>query len=55
MGNFYCQWGEARNGGGGREVGFIMGGWKIFKVSLHSRQRGANPYLMKTQHVEINM
>ena len=27
----------------GMGVGFIMGGWEIFKVSLHSWQRGANP------------
>ena len=27
----------------GEGVGFIIGGWKIFKVSLHSWQRCANP------------
>ena len=37
--------GQARNGGRGR-VGFIMGGWKIFKVSSHSWQRGANPTIL---------
>ena len=30
--------GEARNG----RIGFIMGGWEIFKFSVHSWQRGAN-------------
>ena len=28
--------GEARNGG------LVFGGWEVFKVSLHSWQRGAN-------------
>ena len=46
MGNFYQKWGRARNGGIG--FGFIMGEQEIFKVSLHSWQRGANPYFMKT-------
>ena len=34
-----------RNGGGPKnvEVGFIMGGWEIFEVSLHSWQKGSNP------------
>ena len=41
MGNFYQKWGRARNGGIG--FGFIMGEQEIFKVSLHSWQRGANP------------
>ena len=27
----------------GEGVGFIMEGWEIFKVSLHSWQRGTNP------------
>ena len=27
-------------------VGFIMGRWEIFKVSLHSWQRGANPLIL---------
>ena len=31
--------GGARNG----RIGFIMGGWEIFKFSSHSWQRGANP------------
>ena len=30
-------------GGGMGGVGFIMQGWEIFKVSLHSWQRGAEP------------
>ena len=29
---------------GGIGVGFIMGGWEISQVSLHSWQRGANPF-----------
>ena len=41
---FLLKWGQARNGG----VGFIMGGWEIFKVSLHSWQRGANPTILWT-------
>ena len=28
------------------EVGFIMGGWEIFEVLLHSWQRGANPLIL---------
>ena len=33
---------EARNEG----VGFIMGGWEVFKVSLQSWHRGANPPIL---------
>ena len=29
-----------------RGVGFIMGGWGLFKVSLHTWQRGANPPIL---------
>ena len=41
--------GQARNGGGGgggAGVCFLMGGLKIFKVSSHSWQRGANPTIL---------
>ena len=38
MGGGSQEWGEG--------VGFIMGGWEIFKVSLHSWQRGANPLIL---------
>ena len=37
-------WGGGGEGEGG--FGFIMGGWEIFKVSLHSWQRGANPLIL---------
>ena len=36
--------GKPGMGGGG----FIMGAWEIFKVSLHNKQRGANPLFYKT-------
>ena len=39
MGNFYCKWGEAKNGG----WGVYNGRWEVFKVSLHSLSVGANP------------
>ena len=32
------------------EVGFIMGGWEIFKVCLHSWQRNANPLFYEDPH-----
>ena len=37
-----------RNGGGSQEWGiaFIMWGWLIFKVYLHSWQKGANPLIL---------
>ena len=39
--------GRGKPGMGG--VGeFIMGAWEIFKVSLHNKQRGANPLFYKT-------
>ena len=31
---------------GGRGVGFKIGGWEIFKVSLHSWQRSASPPIL---------
>ena len=34
------------NGAVGGEVGFIIGGRELFKVSLHSWQRGANPPIL---------
>ena len=36
--------GGGRGGGGGGD--FIMGGWEIFKASLHSWQRSANLFLL---------
>ena len=38
-GKFLLQMGESQEWGGG--VGFIMGGWEVFEVLLHSWQRGA--------------
>ena len=41
--------GEARNG----RIGFIMGGWEIFKFSVHSWQRGANSLLCEDPLLRI--
>ena len=47
-GKFSLEMGEGSQecGWGGGGFGFIMGGWEIFKVSLHSWQRGANPLVL---------
>ena len=38
--------GMGGGGGGGGGGGFIMEGWGIFKSSLQSWQRGANPSIL---------
>ena len=40
MGNFYWKYRGSQKWG----VGFIMGGWEIFEVALHSWQMGASSF-----------
>ena len=46
IGNFLLEMGGSQERWGGRGVGFKIGGWEIFKVSLHSWQRSANPPIL---------
>ena len=45
MGDFEQKGGGSREGGGGG-VSFTIGGCEVFKVSLYSWQRAANPLIL---------